>query len=85
VAWGIGRIVFWSRLEPDVPVSGSGDLRRVGLVATYEPSEQRTCLGGDTDREQEVPDYRHPVAAEDEALDIVELLQRPAFRAVFGA
>src|SRR5712672_991669 len=36
-----GEIVSWSRREPDMPVLGGGDLRRVRLIAADEPSEQR--------------------------------------------
>ena len=69
----IGQIVSRPRLEPDMPVLGGGDLRRVGLVAADEPSEKISRLGGDTDRQQEMPHHRHSITPENEALDIVEL------------
>ena len=59
-----------SRREPDVPVFGSRDLRRVGLVAADEPPEQLACRRGNADRQQEMPHHRHPVAAQDEALNV---------------
>jgi hypothetical protein len=64
---------MWSRRESDVPVLGGGNLRRVGLVTADEPSEQLARRGGDTDRQQEMPHHRHPVTAQNEALNIFEV------------
>jgi hypothetical protein len=62
-----------SRLEPYVPVFGSGDLRRVGLVAADESTEHPARFGGNADRQQEMPYHRHLVATKDETLDIAEV------------
>src|SRR5258707_15132927 len=77
----IGGVVSRPRLEPDVPVFGGGDLRRVGLIAANEPPEQPASLRGNADRQQEMPYHRHPVAAQDEPLYVAELEQAPRARA----
>src|SRR5436190_2754270 len=76
----IGGVVFRSRLKPDVPVFGSSDLRRVGLIAANEPPEQPAGLGGNANRQQEMPHHRHPVPAEDEPLNVAELERAPRGR-----
>ncbi|WP_154070855.1 hypothetical protein [Bradyrhizobium lablabi] len=50
-AWCVSGIVARSRLEPDVPIFRGGDLRRVGFVATDEPSEQLSRRRGNADRQ----------------------------------
>ena len=69
----LGRVVAGTWRKADMPVARGGDLRRVRLVAADEPSEQRARSGGDADRQQEMPHHRHPIAAQDEALDVVEV------------
>src|SRR4029077_19171674 len=74
---GIGEVVAWSRLEPHVPVFGRGDLRRIRLLPADEPPEQLTRLRGDAYPEQEMPYHRHPVTAENEALNITKIQCAP--------
>src|SRR6267154_5715143 len=76
----IGGVVSRPRLEPDVPVFGGGDLRRVGLIAANEPPEQPAGLRGNTDRKQEMSYHRHPVPAQDEPLNVAELERAPRGR-----
>jgi hypothetical protein len=56
-----------------MPVLGSSDLRRISLVATDKPPQQFACLHGDINRQQKMPNHRHPVPAENEALYIGEV------------
>jgi len=73
VARGLGRIVLRARLESDMPVLRGRDLRRVGFVAADEPSQCPARRVGHTHLQQEMPYHRHSVAAENEALDIVDI------------
>src|SRR5450631_1316151 len=63
-------IVAWSWLEPDVPVFGGRDLRRVGLVAANKSSEQLAGFRRDPHCQKEMPHHRHSVAPQDEPLNI---------------
>src|SRR5712664_1251208 len=71
-ARSVSGIVAWSWLEPHVPIFRSGDLRRIRFVATDEPSEQLAGVGGNADRQQEMPHHRHLVTAQNKALNVAE-------------
>ena len=72
--WRVKRLASHQLLlRHDVPSFGSGDLRHVGFVAIGEPSEQVAGRGGSADRQQEMPHHRHPVTAQNKALNIAEV------------
>ena len=59
-----------------MPVLGGGDLRGLGFVAAYEPSKLPARLLRSSYRQQEMPHHRHPVTAENEALNVVREVER---------
>ena len=69
----VGGVVSWPGREPHVPIFSGGDLWRVGFVAVDEPSEQLAGLRGAADRKQKMPHHRHPVTAQNKALDVAEI------------
>ena len=69
----IRLIICGPRPKADPPVPGCCDLRRVGLVAADEPAEKFARFRRDADLQQEVPHHRHPIAAQDETLDVLKI------------
>jgi hypothetical protein len=53
-----------------MPVLGRGDLREVGFVAAHQPPELPARLCRRSYRQQEMPQHRHSVTAENEALNV---------------
>ena len=66
------RIVIrsWAR---HVPFVGRRDLWSVALVSGRESAQQRASRVGGLHLEQEVPHERHPIATEDDPLDVGQL------------
>src|SRR5258708_16531319 len=73
MAGNSGGIVSRPRRKPDVPIFGSSNLRRVGLISTDETSEQLARLRRGNNGQQEMPHHWHFVTAENESLNIGEI------------
>ncbi|MGA9887999.1 MAG: hypothetical protein WBQ31_10925, partial [Candidatus Acidiferrales bacterium] len=56
-----------------MPVFGSGDLRDIGFVPAYEPSELSARCCRISYFQQEMPHHRHSVTAQNEALNVSEV------------
>ena len=56
-----------------MPVLGRRDLWGIGFVTTDEPPELPARLCRSSDRQQEMPNHRHPVRAKDDPLDVREV------------